>query len=91
FLYTHPDVEDVQVIGVPDEKYGEELCAWIKMKPGATPLDAVAVKEYATGKLAHYKVPRYVLVVDDFPMTVTGKVRKIEMREESTRQLGLTV
>ncbi|MFC7501404.1 AMP-binding protein, partial [Nocardioides sp. GCM10030258] len=91
FLYTHPDVEDVQVIGVPDEKYGEELCAWVRMRPGAEPLDAVAVKEFATGKLAHYKVPRYVLVVDDFPMTVTGKVRKIEMREETTRQLGLTV
>ncbi len=89
FLYTHPDVEDVQVIGVPDEKYGEELCAWIKMKPGATPLDAATVKEFATGKLAHYKVPRYVLVVDDFPMTVTGKVRKVEMREETTQRLGL--
>ncbi|MCX6399433.1 MAG: AMP-binding protein [Propionibacteriales bacterium] len=89
FLYTHPDVEDVQVIGVPDQKYGEELCAWIRMKSGATPLDAAAVKEFATGKLAHYKVPRYVLVVDEFPMTVTGKVRKIEMREETTRRLGL--
>ncbi|WP_332644776.1 AMP-binding protein, partial [Aeromicrobium sp.] len=89
FLYTHPGVEDVQVIGVPDEKYGEELCAWIKMKPGAEPLDAVAVKEFAAGKLAHYKVPRYVLVVDEFPMTVTGKVRKIEMREETTQRLGL--
>ncbi|KRA31125.1 MULTISPECIES: AMP-binding protein [unclassified Nocardioides] len=91
FLYTHPDVEDVQVIGVPDEKYGEELCAWIRMKPGGTPLDAAAVKEFATGKLAHYKVPRYVLLVDEFPMTVTGKVRKIEMREETTQRLGLTV
>ncbi|MFC7502755.1 AMP-binding protein, partial [Nocardioides sp. GCM10030258] len=89
FLYTHPDVEDVQVIGVPDEKYGEELCAWVRMRPGAEPLDAAAVKEFATGKLAHYKVPRYVLVVDDFPMTVTGKVRKIEMREESINLLEL--
>lgn len=89
FLYTHPDVEDVQVVGVPDEKYGEELCAWIRMRPGAEPLDAVKVREFATGKLAHYKVPRYVMVVEDFPMTVTGKVRKVEMREESTRRLGL--
>jgi fatty-acyl-CoA synthase len=89
FLYTHPDVEDVQVIGVPDEKYGEELCAWIRMRPGSSPLDATAVREFATGRLAHFKIPRYVLVVDEFPMTVTGKVRKVEMREESARRLGL--
>jgi fatty-acyl-CoA synthase len=89
FLYTHPDIEDVQVVGVPDEKYGEELCAWVRMRPGADPLDAAAVREFATGKLAHYKVPRYVMVVDEFPMTVTGKVRKVEMRTESTRLLGL--
>jgi fatty-acyl-CoA synthase len=89
FLHTHPDVEDVQVVGVPDDKYGEELCAWVRMRPGAEPLDAQRVREFATGKLAHYKVPRYVMVVDDFPMTVTGKVRKVEMREESTRRLGL--
>jgi fatty-acyl-CoA synthase len=81
FLYAHPDVEDVQVIGVPDEKYGEELCAWIKMRSGAQPLDAAAVREYATGRLAHYKIPRYVHLVDEFPMTITGKVRKVEMRE----------
>jgi fatty-acyl-CoA synthase len=90
FLYTHPDVEDVQVIGVPDEKYGEELCAWIRMRSGAEPLDAEAVREFATGKLAHYKVPRYVMVVEEFPMTVTGKVRKVEMREQSARELGLS-
>ncbi len=89
FLYTHPDVEDVQVIGVPDERYGEELAAWIKMKAGATPLDADAVREFATGKLAHYKIPRYVLIVDAFPMTVTGKIRKVEMREKTTAELGL--
>jgi fatty-acyl-CoA synthase len=89
FLYQHPDIEDVQVIGVPDEKYGEELCAWLRMRPGAEPLDAAQVREYAAGKLAHYKVPRYVMVVEEFPMTVTGKVRKVEMREESTRRLGL--
>ncbi len=89
FLYTHPDVEDVQVIGVPDERYGEELCAWVKLRAGAEPLDADAVRAFCSGKLAHYKAPRYVKVVDDFPITVTGKIRKVEMREQSTRELGL--
>jgi fatty-acyl-CoA synthase len=89
FLYTHPDIEDAQVIGVPDPKYGEETCAWIRMKPGRAMLDAEAVRAFATGKLAHYKIPRYVHVVDEFPMTVTGKVRKVEMREVSVRLLGL--
>jgi fatty-acyl-CoA synthase len=89
FLYQHPDIEDVQVIGVPDQKYGEELAAWVKMRAGAEPLDADAVRAFATGKLAHYKIPRYVLVVDEFPMTVTGKIRKVQMREETTAQLGL--
>ena len=90
FLYTHPDIEDVQVIGVPDEKYGEELCAWVKMRAGADPVDAAAVREFASGKLAHYKIPRYVMVVDEFPMTVTGKIRKVQMREESAARLGLS-
>jgi fatty-acyl-CoA synthase len=90
FLYTHPDVLDAQVIGVPDSKYGEELCAWIRMRDGAQPLDAEAVRAFATGKLAHYKIPRYVMVVDEFPMTVTGKVRKVEMREKTVAELGLT-
>ena len=89
FLYTHPDIEDVQVVGVPDAKYGEELCAWLRMRPGTAPLDAAAVRAYAGGRLAHYKIPRYVMVVEEFPMTVTGKVRKVEMREVSTRELGL--
>jgi fatty-acyl-CoA synthase len=89
FLYTHPDIEDVQVIGVPDDKYGEELCAWVRIRSGAEPLDADAVRAFATGKLAHYKIPRYVMVVDEFPMTVTGKVRKVEMREKSAADLGL--
>jgi fatty-acyl-CoA synthase len=89
FLYTHPDIEDAQVIGVPDEKYGEEICAWIRMKPGRSPLDAEAVREFANGKLAHYKIPRYVHIVDEFPLTVTGKVRKVEMREETVKVLGL--
>ena len=89
FLYTHPDVLDAQVIGVPDPKYGEELCAWIRMKEGAEPLTAEAVREFCTGQLAHYKIPRYVEIVDEFPMTVTGKIRKVEMRETTTKKLGL--
>jgi fatty-acyl-CoA synthase len=89
FLYSHPDIADVQVVGVPDAKYGEELCAWIRMREGAGPLDAAAVRAFCEGKLAHYKVPRYVQVVDDFPMTVTGKIRKVEMRERSVELLGL--
>jgi fatty-acyl-CoA synthase len=89
FLYTHPDVDDAQVIGVPDEKYGEEICAWIRMKPGRPALDAQAVRDFAKGKLAHYKIPRYVHIVDEFPMTITGKVRKVEMREETVKLLGL--
>ncbi|WP_006241455.1 AMP-binding protein [Mycolicibacterium tusciae] len=89
FLYTHPDVDDAQVIGVPDEKYGEEICAWVRMKPGKGPVDARALRDFATGKLAHYKIPRYVHVVDEFPMTVTGKVRKVEMRAETVKLLGL--
>jgi fatty-acyl-CoA synthase len=90
FLYTHPDIADVQVIGVPDEKYGEELCAWVRLRDGAAGLDAEQVREFCAGKLAHFKIPRYVLVVDDFPMTVTGKIRKVEMRERSVELLGLT-
>jgi fatty-acyl-CoA synthase len=89
FLYTHPDVADVQVIGVPDAKYGEELMAWVILRPGADPLTADAVREFCTGKLAHYKIPRYVHVVDGFPMTVTGKVRKVEMRERAVTILDL--
>ncbi|MBF6202957.1 MULTISPECIES: AMP-binding protein [Actinomycetes] len=88
FLYTHPDILDAQVIGVPDAKYGEELMAWVRIREGATPLDAAAVREFATGKLAHFKIPRYVHVVEEFPMTVTGKIRKAEMREQSRRLLG---
>ena len=89
FLYTHPAIQDVQVIGVPDPKYGEELMACVILKPGAAPLDAAAVAEYCRGKLAHYKIPRYVEVRENFPMTVSGKVRKVEMREEAVARLGL--
>jgi fatty-acyl-CoA synthase len=88
FLYTHPDILDAQVIGVPDAKYGEELMVWIQMREGAPELDADAVRAYCTGKLAHYKIPRYVHVVDEFPMTVTGKVRKIAMREQAMELIG---
>ncbi len=83
FLYTHPDILDAQVIGVPDAKYGEELMAWIRMREGATALDADSVRAFADGKLARYKIPKYVHIVDEFPMTVTGKVRKVDMREQS--------
>ncbi|MCW2897011.1 MAG: AMP-binding domain protein [Actinomycetia bacterium] len=89
FFYTHPDILDVQVVGVPDVKYGEELMAWIQMRPGSEPLTADKVREFATGRLAHYKIPRYVHITSDFPMTVTGKIRKVEMRERSAEILGL--
>ena len=88
FLYTHPAVKDVQVIGVPDERYGEELCAWVVLKDGLTASDE-EIKAFCRGKIAHYKVPRYVLFVDGFPMTVTGKIQKYKMREESVAKLGL--
>ncbi|MBF9318523.1 AMP-binding protein [Mycobacteroides chelonae] len=89
FLLTHPDIEDVQVVGVPDEKYGEELCAWVRMRTDRASLDVAAVRAFATGRLAHYKIPRYVQVVESFPMTVTGKVRKIEIRAQAIELLGL--
>ena len=89
FLYTHPDIVDAQVIGVPDKVYGEEVMAWLRLRPGAPPLTAESLREFCAGKLAHYKIPRYVLIVDEFPMTVTGKVRKVQMRERSIELLGL--
>jgi fatty-acyl-CoA synthase len=88
YLYTHPAVADVQVIGVPDEKYGEELCAWVRLREGETATED-EVREFCRGKLAHFKIPRYVLFVEEFPMTVTGKIRKVEMREVSVDKLGL--
>ena len=89
FLYSHPDIVDVQVVGVPDEKYGEELCAWIRMREGREPITAQSLSAFCEGKLARYKVPRYVHLTDDFPMTVTGKIRKREMREKSPGLLGI--
>jgi fatty-acyl-CoA synthase len=89
FLYTHPDILDAQVIGVPDERYGEELMAWVRMREGAEPVTAEAIRGFCAGKLAHYKIPRYVHVVEEFPMTVTGKIRKVEMRQVAVELLGL--
>jgi len=88
FLYTHPDISDVQVIGVPDAKFGEELMAWIQLKDGRT-LTADEVKLFCKGKIAHFKIPRYIKFVEGFPMTVTGKIQKYKMREESIKELGL--
>ncbi len=87
-LYTHPDVADVQVVGVPDPKYGEEVLAAVRLRPGATVTED-EVRDFCRGKIAHYKVPRYVRFVDEFPMTVTGKVQKYKMREEAVVALGL--
>ncbi len=89
FLYQHPAISDVQVIGVPDEKYGEELCACIILKPGEHATDA-DIRAFCTGKIAHYKVPRHINFVVAFPMTITGKVQKFVMRETIKRELGLT-
>ncbi|NQD87156.1 AMP-binding protein [Paenarthrobacter sp. CM16] len=91
FLYLHPSIQDVQVIGVPDQKYGEELMACIILKPGAADLTAGDLAEYCRGKLAHYKIPRYVEVRESFPMTVSGKVRKVDMRQEAVSRLHLPV
>ena len=88
FLYSHPKVQDVQVIGVPDEKYGEEIMAWVKLREGQAVTED-EIRDYCRGQIAHYKIPRYVRFVDAFPMTVTGKVQKFLMREESVKALGL--
>jgi fatty-acyl-CoA synthase len=89
FLYTHPDILDAQVIGIPDVKYGEEVMAWIKLRDGASPLTLPDLQDFCKGKLAHYKIPRYLKLVTEFPMTITGKIRKTEMREMSIEELGL--
>ena len=89
FLYTHPAVADVQVIGVPDIRYGEEIMAWVKVKDDAGAVTEEDLRAYCRGKIAHYKIPRYIKLVNEFPMTVTGKVRKVEMREVSIGELGL--
>ena len=90
FLYQHPKISDVQVIGVPDEKYGEEIMAWIKLKEGQN-ATAEEITAFCKDKIAYYKIPRYIKFTDSFPMTVTGKIRKVEMREISIEELGLAV
>jgi fatty-acyl-CoA synthase len=88
FLYTHTAVGDVQVIGVPDDKYGEELCAWVRLNEGASCTED-ELQGFCKASLAHFKVPRYFVFVDEFPMTVTGKIQKFKMREETIERLGL--
>jgi fatty-acyl-CoA synthase len=88
FLYTHPDVADVQVVGVPDERYGEQLCAWVRLVPGGKATES-DLAEFCRARLAHYKVPRYFIFAEDFPMTVTGKIQKYKLREDSIARLGL--
>jgi fatty-acyl-CoA synthase len=89
FLHTHPKISDVQVIGVPDAKYGEEVCAWIRLREGqsSTPDE---IRDYCRGQIATYKIPRYVRFIAEFPMTVTGKIQKFRMREQMAEELGLT-
>ncbi len=90
FLYRHPKIQDVQVIGVPDPRYGEELCAWVRLRDGET-ATAEEIRAFCQGQIAHYKVPRYVKFVGGFPMTVTGKIQKFVMREQTVEELGLTL
>jgi fatty-acyl-CoA synthase len=88
FLYSHPKIQDVQVIGVPDVKYGEEVMAWVRLRDGETASEE-EIRDFCRGRIAHYKVPRYVKFVEAFPLTVTGKVQKFLMREQSVQELGL--
>jgi len=88
YLYRHPKVQDVQVVGLPDKKYGEELCAWVITKPGQTLTDS-EIRSFCAGQIAHYKVPRYIEFVPEFPMTVTGKIQKFKIRDAMKAQLGL--
>jgi fatty-acyl-CoA synthase len=88
FLYTHPGVADVQVIGVPDERYGEEIMAFVIPREGQAP-DPEELREYCRGRIAHYKVPRHIALCEAFPMTVTGKIQKFKLREQAIEQLGL--
>ncbi len=88
FLYTHPKIKDVQVVGVPSQKYGEEICAWIELKEGTT-ASQEEIQEFCKNKIAHYKIPKYIKFVTEFPMTITGKIQKFKMREIATKELGL--
>jgi len=89
YLFRHPKVSEVQVVGVPDIKFGEELCAWVRLKPGETATEE-EIRAFCQGQIAHYKIPRFVKFVDEFPMTVTGKVQKFLMRERMIEELGLS-
>jgi fatty-acyl-CoA synthase len=88
FLYQHPKIQDVQVIGVPDRRFGEELCAWIRLREGET-ATRDEIRDFCQGQIAHYKIPRHIKFVDSFPMTVTGKIQKFLMREQTIEELGL--
>jgi fatty-acyl-CoA synthase len=90
FLYRHPKIQDVQVIGVPDDRYGEEICAWVKLRPGVSATEE-EIRAFCRDQISHYKVPRYIKFVDEFPMTVTGKIQKFIMRERTIAELGLKV
>ncbi len=90
FLYKHPSIHEVQVIGIPDERYGEEICAWVQLKEGEK-VNEEELKDYCRGKIAHYKIPKYVKFVEEFPMTVTGKIRKVEMREITVKEMGVLI
>ncbi|HEX9533884.1 MAG TPA: AMP-binding protein, partial [Stellaceae bacterium] len=90
FLYRHPKIQDVQVIGVPDARYGEELCAWVRLRDGES-ATVEEIRAFCQGQIAHYKVPRYVKFVDGFPMTVTGKIQKFLMRQQTIEELGLAL
>jgi fatty-acyl-CoA synthase len=89
FLYGHPKISEVQVIGVPDSKYGEDICAWVRLRDGAT-ATAEEIRDFCRGQIATYKIPRYIRFTDEFPMTVTGKIQKFRMREISAEELGLS-
>ncbi len=88
FLYGHPDIEEVQIIGVPDERFGEQLCAWIKLRDGRS-VTTEQIQDFCKGQIAHFKIPHYVKIVDSFPMTVTGKIQKFVMREQMIQELEL--
>jgi len=89
YLYRHPKIVEVQVFGVPDRKYGEEVAAWIHLRDGETATEE-EIRDFCRGHIAHYKIPRHICFVDEFPMTVTGKIQKFEMRKIMQRELGLS-
>jgi fatty-acyl-CoA synthase len=88
FLYTHPDIQEVQVFGLPDPKYGEQVAAWVQVREGAT-LTEEDIREYCSGQITHFKIPKHIKLVHEFPMTVTGKMQKFVMRDEYAEELHL--